>query len=123
MNTNDKLDMLADLMAERDAIELHKQELRDAIYTSEIKAKLAEIDAEFAEPQQVVSDKIAALEAEVRADVLAGGETCKGSHLMAVWSKGRVSCDTKKLDGMMALIPALKAARKEGEPSVSIRKV
>ncbi|CAK0771531.1 hypothetical protein CCP3SC15_4350001 [Gammaproteobacteria bacterium] len=41
---------------------------------------------------------------------------------MAVYTKGRVSWDSKKLDGMMILVPELASARKEGEPSVSIRK-
>ena len=67
--------------------------------------------------------KIAELRAEVQSEVLAGGATVKGSVYMAVWNKGRVSWDSKKLDGMMSIIPALKDARKEGEPTVSFRSV
>lgn len=123
MSTTDKLNALVELMAERDALELHRQELIDAVYTAEIKAKIADINAELSEPAQAVGDKIAALEAEIKTDVLAAGETAKGSHMMAVYTKGRVTWDGKKLDGMMSLIPALKDARKEGDPSVSFRKV
>jgi hypothetical protein len=122
MDTTQKLDALVELYAERDALELHRQELIDAVYTAEIKAKIADINAELSEPAETVTGKIALLEAEIKADVLVCGETVKGAHMMAVYAKGRVTWDNKKLDGMMALIPALKEARKEGEPSVSLRK-
>ena len=45
----------------------------------------------------------------------------KGARLMAVWNKGRVSWDGKKLDGMRALIPQLNEARKVADPTVTIR--
>ena len=41
----------------------------------------------------------------------------------AIYAKGRISWDGSKLDGMMALIPQLKEARKEGTPSVRLRKI
>jgi hypothetical protein len=117
------LDQLAEYRAEQDAIALRKQELIDAVLTAEIKARLAEIDAEFQEQVNGASANISALEAQIKAAVLTAGATVKGQHLMAVWSKGRVSWDTKMLDGMVKLIPQIGEARKEGDPSVSIRKV
>ena len=53
---------------------------------------------------------------------LAAGKTIKGNHHSCVFTKGRVTWDGKKLDGMMSIIPALRDARKEGDPSVSVRK-
>lgn len=123
MSIESKLDRLAELQAAPDAIRLQKQALIDGILTAEIRAKLAEIDAEFAPQLQAAEEAAASLEAEIRAEVVAGGVTVKGSHLMAVWNKGRVSWDGKKLDGMLAIIPQLAAARKEGDPTVSIRRV
>lgn len=123
MDTASKLDRLAELQAAPDAIRLQKQALVDSILTPEIRAKLAEIDAEFAPQLTAAEEAAAVLEAEIKADVLAGGATVKGTHIMAVWNNGRVSWDSKKLDGMLAIIPQLGAARKEGEPTVSFRKV
>ena len=59
--------------------------------------------------------------AEVKADVLAHGETVKGAHLMAVWVKGRTSWDSKRLDGYAAAHPEIETFRSVGEPSVTIR--
>jgi hypothetical protein len=123
MNTIEKLDRLAELQAAPDAIRLQKQALIDSILTDEIKAQLAEIDAEFAEPLRAAQLAADELSDEIKAEVLETGATVKGSHIMAVWAKGRTSWDGKKLDGMMILIPQLKDARKEGEPTVSFRRV
>jgi hypothetical protein len=117
------LDKLADLYSAKDAIMLQKQDLIDSILTPEIKAKIAEIDAEFADKASVVVDTIAALEAESKTAVLELGTTVKGAYLQAVWNKGRVSWDTKSLDGYMAAHPELSQFRKVGEASVSLRKI
>ena len=124
MNENEKLlDELAYLMSHKDAVMLQKQDLVNSVLTVEIKAKLAEIDTEF-EPELKLADAmIASMTDKVKAAVLAEGDTVKCSHLMAVYNKPRVTWDSKKLDGMMALVPGLAAARKEGEPTVSIRKL
>jgi hypothetical protein len=118
-----KLDRLAELRAAPDAIRLAKQALVDTILTAEIKAQLAEIDAEFAPKLQAAQEAAELLEAEIKLDVLANGATVKGGALMAVWNKGRVSWDSKRLEGMMALIPQLSQARTEGQPSITIRSI
>jgi hypothetical protein len=117
------LDRLAELRAAPDAIRLQKQALIDTVLTDEIRAKLAEIEAEFAEPLQVAEASAAALEAEIKNAVIFQGATVKGSALMAVWNKPRVTWDNSKLDGLMLAFPQLAGARKEGDPSVTIRKV
>jgi len=117
------LDSLADLRAAPDAIRLQKDALIDTILTPEIRAQLAEIEAEFAPKLQAAQDAAEMLETAIKAEVIANGATVKGAHMMAVWNKGRVSWDGTKLDGMMSLIPQLKDARKEGAPSITIRKV
>jgi hypothetical protein len=117
------LDKLADMYSAKDAIMLQKQDIIDSILTPEIKAKIAEIDAEFADKSATVTDTIAALEAESKTAVLEHGITVKGAFLQAVWNKGRVSWDTKSLDGYMAAHPELSQFRKVGEASVSLRKI
>jgi hypothetical protein len=117
----EKLDRLAEFQSQRDILSLDKQAALDSVLTPEIKAKLAEIEAEFSDKAQSVNENIAALEAEIKADVLAHGETVRGSRLMAVWNKGRVSWDDKGLQGYMKAHPDLAEFRKQGEPSISIR--
>ena len=116
------LDTLSELYAKRDAIALAKQAALE-LAMQPVKAQIDLITAAYAADELTTAADIEAVEAQVKAEVLSIGATVKGYNLMAVWSKGRVSWDAKKLDGMMALIPALKEARKEGEPTVSIRKV
>jgi len=118
-----KLEQLADYLTERDTINLEKQALLEAIYTPEIKAYIAEIEAEFSEKINKIAEKIAALETEIKQSVITYGASVKGSYLQAIYARGRVSWDTKSLDGYAAAHPELLAFRREGEPSVSIRVV
>jgi hypothetical protein len=121
MNTVEKLDRLAELQAQREVNRLDKEQAIAKVLTPETKAKLADIEAEFA--TAAIDSEAATLEAEIRAFVLAVGATVKGSHLMATWNKGRVSWDTKGLDGYAVAHPELATFRKEGEPSVTLRAV
>ena len=124
MNENEikqKLDQLAEFHAQRDVAMLEKQALLDEIYTAEIKLRMAEIEAEFAGKTEAVNENIAALEAEIKQAVVAHGASVKGTVFHAVFAKGRVSWDTKSLDGYATAHPELLSFRKEGEPSVSIR--
>lgn len=118
-----RLNELAELYAQRDLATMDKQKLIDEILTAEIKARMADIEAEFSGKTEVVNEKIAALEAEVKTAVKEHGASVKGQFLHAVYTKGRVSWDNKGLDGLMVAVPQLAQFRKEGEPSVSLRKV
>lgn len=121
MNTIEKLNQLADLKSAVDLLNIKKKELIDSILTTEIKQQLVDIDAEFEPEYDGVNEKMDVLEQEIKSDVAQAGETIKGKRLMAVFSKGRVSWDTKGLDGVLAVMPELARFRKEGEPSVAIR--
>jgi len=118
-----KLEQLAEYQAQMQLAEIDKQTLIDAVLTPEIKQKLADIDAEFSDKHDAVMENIANLTDEIKKEVVSHGATVKSAHLMAVYSKGRISWDTKILDGLAIVFPKLNEARKEGEPSVSIRKV
>ena len=123
MDIVEKLDQLAELQSQRDALQLKKQELLDRLLTPEIKAQMAEIEEEFAGPLESIGQSIATLEGSVRADVIAGGQSIKGNFIHAVFSKPRVTWDGKLLEGYAVVHPELLAMRKEGEPSVSFRKI
>ncbi len=125
MNTTEKLDLLAELQAAPDAIRLQKQALIDTILTPELKAQLAEIDAEFAEPLKAAQDAAAQLELEIKEEIVALRATVRGNSLMAVYVKGREGgWDSAKLSGYAAAHPEILAFKKaNGEPSVSFRNI
>lgn len=122
-SVNEKLDQLANYQAEKDVLQLQKQELIDQILTAEIKARLDEIEAEFAPRVAAVEENIAALEEEIKADVLKNGETIRGTFLRAVWYRGRVSWDTKSMDEYALYHPEVIRFRRQGQPYVSITRV
>jgi hypothetical protein len=93
-----------------------------AVY-DDVAARKAEIDAEFSGAAQAVRDNIAKLENEIKGDVKQAGQTVKGQYFMAVYNKGRVTWNTDKMEAWMVTHPFLAEARKEGEPSISIRHI
>ena len=122
MDIYEKIEKYSDIGFGIDLIHQEKQALIDEVLTPEIKEKLAEIDAEF-EPkiEQLLQEK-SQLEAEIKDEVLTAGRTVKGTYHSFVWSKPRVSWDTKALDGYALAHPEIQQFRTEGNPSVSVRK-
>ena len=123
MTVVEMLDRLADMQAQIGVLQAHFDQLRDEIIPSEVQMQLIELDAERQTALESIQGGIASLETEIRSGVLETGISVKGAKLHAIWSKGRVSWDTKSLDGYVIAHPELTAFRKEGDPSVSIRKI
>lgn len=121
MNTQEKLDRLYELKTAMTEAEERREAEVETILTPELQARVDEIFDKWDSAIEGIKSQMAELESEIKADVLSGGETVKGARLMAVWNKGRVSWDGKKLDGMRALIPQLDTARKVSDPTVTIR--
>ena len=122
MTTIEMLDALDELHQQLILLGADKQALIDQVLTPEIRRKLDEIEDEFSDKSGAVLEKISDLENAIKQDVIAEGATVKGKYMMAVFTKGRVSWDTKALDGYAAAHPEVAQFRKEGAPSVSIRK-
>ncbi len=118
-----QLDQLANFQAEKDYLALHKKELIDQVLTPEIKARLEEIEEEFAGRTQAVEDNIAVLEEEIRHAVIQHGETIRGTFLRAVWNQGRITWDSKAMERYSQTHPEVLAYRKQGEPFISIKKI
>jgi hypothetical protein len=118
-----KIDQLANFQAQRDVLELEKQSLIDQLIPPEIKARIEEIEAEFSGKREAVDEKITELESEIKEEVIRQGATVKGTFLRVVYHAGRVTWDTKKLDGYAHSRPEILEFRKQGEPFVSIQKV
>ena len=120
---NRNLNELADIQAQLDVIELDHHELIDSVLTDEIKEQLADIDYEFDEKSKVAKEKANNLRDIIKAQVIELGDSVKGEYLHAVYNKGRVSWDTKALNGYAAAHPDVLQLRKTGDPSVTIRVV
>ena len=123
METIEKLNLLAERQAQLDVMRLAYDEQRKAIIPAEIQAQLDDLDDEWESARTMCQAGVDELTAEIKADVIQAGATVKGDTMMAVWTKGRVSWDNKALDGYAAGHPEIVPFRKEGEPSVSIRKL
>lgn len=123
MNTQELLEKLTELYAQADALRLEKEQLIDDLTPTEIKKAIENVRVEYSDKEQAVSKNIADLEGEVKQAVIDAGETAKGGALQAVYNKGRVSWDSKKLEGLMIAFPRIEEARKQGDPYVAIKKV
>jgi hypothetical protein len=117
------LDELSDLREELELEDMEQQEAIEKILTPEIKEQLEQAEKKYAEKIAVRKEKAKDLESSIRANILVLGESVKGETLHAIFVKGRTSWDSKKLDGMMVLLPELNECRKVGSPSVSLRKI
>lgn len=117
------LNQLAEMRAKQDAIRLHYDELRAKVLTPEIQAALDDIAAEEASALEAAGNGIEQLTAKIKAAVIEDGATVKADFLQAVYMKGRVSWNTKALNGYAAAHPEIEQFRKVGKPSVSIRVV
>ena len=85
----------------------------------ELKAHHGRLEAELAG----MSDMIAAQILIVKNATLVLEETVKGDELQAVFSQGKTSWNTDKLLGYAATHKAVLEMKKQGDPSISIRKV
>lgn len=122
-STEEKLNKLSELKSTMDELEAQRDEEVKTVLTPEPQAQVDKIFDKWDSSIEDTKAQMTKLREEIESEVLSGGKTVKGARLMGVWNKGRVSWDSKKLDGMMALIPQLTEARKVGEPTVSIREV
>lgn len=117
------LDALYEAHAQRDALALREAAAINTVLTPEIISQIDAIKLEFASQHDAVIANIAELETTIKTGVLEYGETIKSTSMQAVWAKGRVSWDTKRLDGYAAAHPEIAQFRNVGDPSVSIRRV
>ena len=143
MNIPELLDQLAEYRSQRDTLALEKTDLEKKIeadrlkkifelFPPEVQKALAAIEAEAKEQKaaldleyvgkgEAVDANITGLEEKIKEAVQAGGQSVKGRYLQAVWSKPRVTWDTRQLDEFASAHPEILPFRKEGKPSVSIR--
>jgi phage host-nuclease inhibitor protein Gam len=117
------LDELAEIQARLDLLRLDKQKAIDDVLTPEIKQQLSDIEMEFMGVAEAGETRASELTNEIKDAVTKHGKTVKAEFMQAVYSKPRVTWDSKQLEGLMIAVPQLEQSRKVGKPSVSIRKV
>jgi hypothetical protein len=111
------------------SINVRKQELQAEIEkkTRDIYNQVAqrknEIEAEFSGKAENVDDNIRKLEAEIKEEVKAGKKSVKGKFFHAVYVSGRITWNTEKMEAWLVDHPFLRDARKEGEPSITLRHI
>ena len=103
------LEALAEMRAQR------------VVMAQEYDVEIAKLEAMRDGVTEEISDHISTLESEIKRLVVDHGQSVRGASLQAVYSKPRVTWDSKALDGFALNHPELFAFRKEGSPSVSIR--
>jgi hypothetical protein len=86
-----------------------------------VQEELAALEVEYTPLLEAAAERVATLEAEIKDDVARHGASVKSRHIQAVYSRGRVSWDSKSLEGYAAAHPDVLAFRKEGAPSISLR--
>ena len=114
------LDKLYEINAAADAVRLDYEAKRAAILAT-VQNELDALSAEYQPKLDAAGQNAATITEAIKAAVIEQGATVKGDYLMAVYSKPRVTWDSKLLDGYAVAHPEINAARKIGEPSVSIR--
>lgn len=123
MNAQQIIDGLEDLYAQREYLSAEKSKLLDAAIPPEVKVIIADIEAEFEGKQSAVNSQIADVETTAKELVIQEGATVKGNLIQAVYSKPRVTWDSKILEGLAMVMPEIEKAKKVGSPSVSFRRL
>jgi phage host-nuclease inhibitor protein Gam len=118
----DQLHQLSEMKAAADALRL-EYEARRAEIMKPVQDELAALELEFAPLQDTLTQNIAELELAVKQAVLQHGTSVRGDRLQAVFTRGRVTWDTKNLDLYARTHPEVLRFRKVGTPSVSVRAV
>lgn len=128
MNSEEKqiqaaLDALYAMRLLAASIKEEQQSLIDAILTEEQKEKILEINSEYATRIEDANHTLSEAEDKVKITVKGMGKTIKSNNLQAVFTAGRVTWDSKGLQGYAAAVPELLKFQKVGEPTISIREV
>jgi hypothetical protein len=117
-----KLERLTDLRGAADVARLDYESKRAEIL-KKIQTELDALDSEYKPVLEAAEENIAALENEIKTDVLLYGETVSGGSYRASYTQGRVSWDNEGMKKYAASHPDVLQFRKQGNPIVSLRVV
>lgn len=118
----EKLERLTNLRGAADVAQLNYEAKRAEIL-KQIQAELDALDSEYKPVLEAAQENIAALENEIKTDVLLYGESISGGTYRASYTQGRVSWDNDGMAKYAASHPEVLQFRKQGQPIVSLRVV
>jgi hypothetical protein len=121
-HVTEKLERLTSLRGAADVARLNYETKREEILM-QVQAELDALDSEYKPVLEAAEENIAALENEIKTDVLLYGETVSGGSYRASYSQGRVSWDNEGMTKYAASHPDVLRFRKQGQPIVSLRVV
>jgi hypothetical protein len=98
-------------------------ETKRAEILKQIQSELDALDAEYGPVLERAQENIAALENEIKTDVLLHGESVSGGMYRATYTQGRTSWDNDGMTKYAASHPDVLQFRKQGQPIVSLRVV
>ena len=117
-----KLERLSNLRGAADLARLDYESRRTEIL-KQVQAELDALDLEYEPILEATNENIAALENEIKTDVLLYGESVSGGTYRASYTQGRVSWDSEGMTKYAALHPDVLQFRKQGQPIVTLRVV
>ena len=118
----EKLERLTNLRGAADVTRLD-YEFKRAEVLKKIQAELDALELEYKPILESAEENIAALENEIKTDVLLHGESVSGGSYRASYSQGRISWDNEGMTKYAASHPDVLQFRKQGNPIVSLRVV
>lgn len=124
MKESEIIKNLDDLAKVRELLKSYQQDLDELVDQAFLSCPdLATRRRELSIGQAMIVEKSVNLTKAVTNVILENGASVAGKTLHAVFSKGRTTWDTQKLEGYAIAHPELKELKKVGKPSVSIREV
>ena len=117
-----RLEELSEMQAAVEVTRLDLEAKRAEILKS-VQAELDALEDEYAPLLATAEARIEALKEEIKSEVLEHGASVRGGHLQAVYSRGRVTWDTHRLEDYAEAHPEVNEFRREGSPSVGLRSV
>ena len=118
----EKLERLSNLRNAAEFTRLDYETKRTQIL-KQVQAELDALDFEYKPVLERAEENIAALENEIKTDVLLHGESVSGGMYRATYTQGRVSWDNEGITKYAASHPEVLQFRKQGQPIVSLRVV
>ncbi len=118
----EKLERLSSLRHAAEFTRLDYETKRTEVL-KQIQSELEALDSEYKPVLERAEENIAALENEIKTDVLLRGESVSGGMYRACYTQGRISWDNDGMAKYAALHPDVLQFRKQGQPIVSLRVV
>ncbi len=122
MDAKQMLDGLTELQAKRDFIRLQKEKVIKENVPEEALKLISDIEAEFDGYFEAIDRDKKKKKKQIKEVVIETGETISGEGFRANYCSGRVSWDTKGLEGWAVEHPEVYVFQKVGKPYVSIVK-